>query len=235
MAVDVALAPNALFTLEFFKDYIGSTSLSDTVLTVKINSASSTVQNYLGYDCYRQAVVAEEHRATSDFRFPLRRFPVLSVSEVRYDGTALDVADYEVDTTAGSVRLAYPRFKGSYQVPAYGARVDIGSAQNYYEFDYEAGWVTQAQANEYNGTYEDQAITLPYDIMMACADLASLQVTNHGLAAAGIPTSERIGDAEKEYAASLRRGTGAVATGMSLGMPDWIATRLQRYRMVQVG
>lgn len=235
MAVGICLATNALFTLEFFEDYFGTVTVSEDVAIMYVNSASKSVENYLGYEFHRQTVTAEEHGATGDRRIVLDKQPLLSVTEVRYDGTVVSTDDYDVSLKRQGIRLISPRWSGAYQTPATDYRIQAGSERDKYQVDYEAGWVTHAQANDPVGTYLDNSITVPMDMIHAGAALASLMMTNHNLAGAGIPTSEKIGDAEKEYSASLRRGAGATAASMSLGMPDWIATKLQRYRKVQIG
>jgi len=235
MAMGICLASNALFTLEFFEDYFGEITVSEDIALLYVNSASQSIENYLGYEAYRQAVTAEEHGATGDRRIIVRNRPLISVTEVRYDGTVVSADDYDVSTERQGIRLISPRWSGSYQTPATDYRVQAGSERDKYQLDYESGWVTHAQANEPSGAYEDTAITMPMDITHSGAALASLMMTNHNLSGAGIPVSETLGDASKDYSASLRRGAGATAASMSIGMPDWIATKLQRYKSVQIG
>lgn len=232
----IALANNAVATLAYFRTFSGITSstLDDEVATMYLNAASQAVEKYIGYEFHRQTVTDEKHKGTGDYLIPLRRFPVISVTTVTYNGTNLSASDYAVDTDAGNVRLESPQWSGVYQTPAYAYRKRHGDEERLFEIDYESGWVTQAQSNESGGTYENDAITLPNDILLAALQFATMMGLNHGLAAAGIPVAERLGDAEKEYAASLRRGAGATAMSMAQGMPDWIATKLLPYKRVRV-
>ena len=229
------LAANAVATLAQFQSYFGASDLTNEVQLMYFNAACASLESYLGYEFYRQAVTAEKHEASGDQKLVLRRFPLISVTEVRYNGTALAATDYDVDTDSGIVQILSPQWYGSYQPSSVNTQRPLkGSERQLYQVDYEAGWVTSAQSEEYNGTYEDDPITLPYDIMVAGLALASLQMQQHKLAGAGIPTRERIGDAEIEFSSSIRRGAGATQASMQQGMPDWIATRLGPYRRVRI-
>lgn len=230
----IELANNAIVTLALFKAYFGTTSIDDDILTIYLNSASGAIQAFVGYELHRQTVTDELHHSDGNQRLLLKKYPVKSVTTVQYDDVALAADDFDAELPVGIIRLEQPKNAGDYQYPAFGDRLMMRTGRRKYKVTYEAGWITHAQSNDVGGAYENQTFDIPYPFIDACLAYAALLAGNHRLAGAGIPTRDRIGDAEREYAASLRRGAGATATSLKLGMPDWIAEKIRTFKRIGV-
>jgi len=109
--------------------------------------------------------------------------PILSVSEIRYDGTPIDADLYEIeDAETGFIR----RTDGtSWDSTAYTDGTSIGTRTTghepapLWEVDYSGGWVTPYMVDQ-DGDLSATDRTLPYDIQRAIIDYCQLRDAQMG-------------------------------------------------------
>ncbi|WP_141434387.1 head-tail connector protein [Bacillus sp. 03113] len=100
------VASNALTTLESVKNYlkIGTEQTSeDSMLEGLINSASSAIENYCERKFKEQTYIDEEYDGGGSKYLHLKQYPVKEIISVAIDETSLDVADYKVKKSNGTL------------------------------------------------------------------------------------------------------------------------------------
>lgn len=102
----MAVKANALTTLAKVKTELGITdSARDALLEGYIDVASSAIERRCGRKFQRITVTAEAHEGTGTKQLLVDRTPLVSITSIEEDGTALESDDYEIeDADAGIIR-----------------------------------------------------------------------------------------------------------------------------------
>jgi hypothetical protein len=188
----VALAENALTTLETAKEYLGLVDDNrDNEVERLINAASQMIENYCGRKLYYGEVTETVYGSGTPVIL-LSRYPVVDISEVGYYNNVLPVSEY--DLVDGDLVVANTGAYGLWQRGSY--RTPFA-----YTVSYFGGYVTPQQA--LGDAASDSPVgltrTLPYDIEEACLQLVA---TLESRQAAGAVTDYRVGQVAERYAST---------------------------------
>lgn len=89
----MALSSRSLATIEQFKSYLDiSDNDKDSLLETFVESASSTMIEYLGYDPHSQTYTDEVYTGDGTTRLYLRAIPITALTAVKQEDTAVDAA-----------------------------------------------------------------------------------------------------------------------------------------------
>lgn len=171
----ITVDATALTTLASLKAVLGITGTTqDERLSLTINAASAAIENYCQTQFARATVTNERHPQAGSLRLVVKRVPVLSVTGITADGTALDISELIVESSKGGILYrpgGFPR--SGYDRSALANRPLVGSETPDLLVTYEAGYVTPAQSDETGGDYDGDTVTLPAPLQMACVKLAA--------------------------------------------------------------
>jgi hypothetical protein len=152
----VALNANALITKTELELMIQIVLDSDTANTL-INIASDRIKTYIGYNLVETTYTDEIYSGQGNYNLYLRKFPIVSVTSVKYWDTYNNVLfqtytehqDYQVFLAEGYIRMRGGWYFG----------------KSNYKITYKAGYAV-----------------IPYDIRFACAQLCQLYYDSAGSA-----------------------------------------------------
>jgi hypothetical protein len=221
MPITVVTPPSAtaLTTLATVKDELGITDSSqDARLTRLIAQASSAIEEYCDR-LFGVQVVDETLSWNERARLVLSVAPIVEISSVTFDGTALDAAEWELESRgAGLIFLrsgiGFGRVLVSNEVHVPGITRDARGEEGrkLWTVRYTGGWWLPSMSG--SPTVEP---LLPSDLEAACIDLVR---TMHARRKnwSGDVASERLGDWNASY-----RDSG------SSGMPESVEKRISRY------
>lgn len=174
----VDLAASALTTLDAVLDELGLVSdggAQDNRLKRYCNGASDFIANACSRVLHFEAAITEHLPAFGDTNLLVKRPPIVDVTSISIQGTALDPTSYAVrDDQAGIIFRAtsWPWSAGRTrsitwpQVP--------GSEDAVVQVVYDGGWVTPAQATQMLPR------TLPYDLEDACITMVVARWSRQG-------------------------------------------------------
>lgn len=159
----VALASNALTTLDAAAAELGLVSYNAELLTRAINAASDFCAGYCGRNFGRQTVTGEKHVGTDTRLLLCDVTPLVTITSVSYLGSALDASEYEVDdANAGTILRIGGVFPRDYS----------SMPRKEWSLAYVGGYVLPWQ----DGTGTPAVVRdLPYDIERACIRMAVTQ------------------------------------------------------------
>lgn len=98
----------ALITLQDYKDYAGiSNPKNDTKLEVIVNYVNAYVPTYCGRDFSATSGNVVTNKVLSNFGNTILspEIPIISIQELRINGTAVDTADYIFDNDTGLIEV----------------------------------------------------------------------------------------------------------------------------------
>jgi hypothetical protein len=152
MAITVVTANTnkKLVTLSQFKDMLGITgSTNDALINSIISRVSAFVETYCNRKFSKQTI-KETLPMEGSRNIVLSRFPVISITAIKYDGTTVPVADYALNVPDAGLVFAKNGWNHT-------------SGEYSYEVEYEYGYVLPSEsATNY---------TLPDDIVQAVLQL----------------------------------------------------------------
>lgn len=97
LIVTVPASSTDLTTLATVKSFLGITgSTDDTVLSLLIKSASEAIVDFTNRFFAKETVVEKIPGSNSSILL-LERTPIVSVSEVKFDGSVMTLSDYSID------------------------------------------------------------------------------------------------------------------------------------------
>lgn len=204
----------ALTKLSEVKGDLGITDTSkDAVIERMILAASEAIQVYCDRK-FRKETVAEKHRPSGTLRLVLDRTPIVSLTTIDDDGSAIDMTTVGIEHAgAGIIRKDSPWVHNDTAL-ADSVAVDrlVGTGEKVLTVTYVAGYVLP---NDATGTRN-----LPYDIEEACLDAVVTNYRKRGVDSTII--SETVGDASQTFS----------TTGDSVGrlLPPSVLTTLNRYK-----
>lgn len=179
----IAIASNALTTVAALQAELlpGEFRSSDRE-TLIINAASDLIEAECGRKFQKKTITAEKHQGRGHLFLRLDRYPIMSVSAVRVNGTALKLTDFDILADSGMLWKSdsWPWNPGAFQDLT--RDPDPGSSDYNIEVDYIGGYVLPNDT----GT-----ISLPYALQLACIQLCLWMRSVPGLS--GLE-SERIGN-----------------------------------------
>lgn len=161
----MTLPSNALTILDTVKDDLDlAGSTRDARLTRMIAAASDAIEAY----CQRpfgKATVTEKYQPSGTPLLCLNRTPILSITQVKYDGAVIDADSYEIeDAAAGLLRKKYGVWPAADLAVGGSASQDgvPGTGRKLIEVTYVGGYVLPKDATN------ETPRTLPYTIEQAC-------------------------------------------------------------------
>lgn len=196
-----------------------------TVIPRIILAASDACRTFMNRSpCTYATAISEKTAGYGRNRLVLQRLPLVSITSITIDGTAVTASEYEIeDAEAGLVyrEAGFPwtgiRRAGLSQDPMPGTEArDITVV-------YVGGWVTPAQ-NAADGAL---ARTLPFDIEEACIQTCVSMYRRRGVD--GSISSETLGAASVSY----RGANTAIGSGLGGILPDNAVALLRPYRLIR--
>jgi hypothetical protein len=218
----LALAANALTDLATIKDELSiSGSTLDDRLTRLINEASDAIERYCRRKLTYAEVESEPQAPSGTGTLVLDRYPLIEVTEIRYDEAVVDASQYVVeDAESGIVR----RMNGVWlpqdlTISGSPSQDGVpGTGRKIIAVDYAGGYVTP------NQVADELPRTLPYDLERACLSTVTQLYRQRGRDTS--IASEQLGDAQVSY----RLPNAIIGTGAGGPIPDEVLPLLSRYR-----
>lgn len=166
----MALPGSALATLDDVKSELGlSDSSADTLLERYILAATGAITAYCNRTFHCESGIAESVAGYGEPFLALSRRPIVALSSIAYDGTAIDSNNYSLhDASAGLVHSDSGWAWTASEVAGLSYQKVAGTEERKYSVTYTGGYVTaqQAQLGEF------ATRTLPYDLEEACIEMA---------------------------------------------------------------
>lgn len=178
MAVTINLQANALTTLAVVEDELGLASdagVVDTRLNRYINAASDFLARECNRVFERNDAVVEHLRGFGGTELrPRTRLPILALTSVVVDGTAVDLADDVIVADDGESIIRRSGWPWTAAWAAGNTRRAAGSEYPDIVVTFKGGFVTRPQADvaPLAGAFTGQPVTLPGDLEDACIQLA---------------------------------------------------------------
>jgi len=200
--------PNALITVARAQQSPQLASLTESVLTTLIASASVAIQNYCNRNFVLPAEDYEEaYDGDGDCELLLRKFPISSITAVTIieeDGTevAINPTEFRIKAETGLIRF----------------KPDSTATYTYFPHGFQNVRV------EYKAGFED----VPEDVQQACVLLVCRLRQREKRDEEVV--SESLGDYQASYSKQAVAGDAGPA-----GLPDSVRTLLARYRDIQIG
>lgn len=166
----VTLADNALTSVVNAKAYLGGVCASNDLGRL-INQASTLIESQ-AFRSFGIQSVTEEVPGYGTLRLLVERTPLKSISEIRYDGDAIDLTEVEIEN-AGAGSIIRP---GGWRWTAH-VKDDIsrgpipGSELNLWEVDYVGGYVLPKDDGDPAAPISGASTDLPSDLELACLEL----------------------------------------------------------------
>jgi len=168
-----SLADNALTTYQTLVEELGiDTGCDENLLIRYINSASDAMQGYMGRQLGRATVTDEKQSGHGGKIMLLDRWPLISITEVKYDSSALATDEYEIyDANVGSLYHRTGVWVWTAQVVNDIEQTPYpGNEEKLYEVTYVAGYILP----------KDTGRTLPYDIEDAVIQMVTTRYRSQG-------------------------------------------------------
>lgn len=164
-----------LTTLSRVKDELSiSSTSSDAYLSTLILEASDFITDYTNRDFAKQAYT-ESIGATGTPMMVLDRAPIVSISQIRYNGSTVSSTAYSIsNANAGTIQ----KDDGWADSQIYHQNINAfptGYAKKLWEIDYVAGYKLPNSTD--TGT---SAPALPYDIQRACVEIVKASYLRKG-------------------------------------------------------
>ena len=220
----VALATNALTTLETAKSELGITGTSeDDTLSRYINAASDFCEKYCKVSFYYDAAVVEKVAGYGSTFLAVSRVPLLSVASIEYRGDEVSSDNYEVhgDGENGFIYASGGWNWTTATSTLLNTSIIPGYERKSYTVTYEGGYITPKQEDEAVGTR-----TLPWDLEGACLGLVSNQYAAQGKDTS--VQSEKLMSWSVSYGGGLGTGGGG-GRGRSV-VSQYVLDILNQYR-----
>jgi len=147
LAVKVAAESRDLTTLSSVKEALGlTTTANDSQLDRLIKAASRVVEDYTGRTFAREVVTEKFGVDIDEFelgsaRIVLSRRPVLTIQEIRYDGSAIDMSDVTLEDAEAGFVFRTGGFVSTLIERQNIEKVRTGTLKPIWEVDYSGGYV----------------------------------------------------------------------------------------------
>lgn len=164
ITVTTSAASTDMTTVDTVATELGLTASEKTthtaLLTQQIKEASDFIRNYTGR-VFAKETVTETLRSRGGQRLVLSRTPIISVSEVRLDGTVVDSTNYEIEDADSGFLFKETGWNSTTLYT--GPFVPTPSRKFKYDWavDYVAGYIMPGESGR----------NFPYDLEKSCIDI----------------------------------------------------------------
>jgi hypothetical protein len=162
----MSLNANALTTVAAVQAVTGMSGITTPVAERLINAASAFLEGPRGIarKLYQDSAIVVKVAGYGDPYLRVSQTPINSVTSITYDGSTVDVSDYEIDDAGEG--LIYLSGGATWTAPRASGLISnlplAGMERRLYTITYDGGWITPAQGG---------SATLPADIEEACLQL----------------------------------------------------------------
>lgn len=166
----MALSAHALTTVDAVKLELGLPTgvvhADDGYFESRVNIYSGLIERYCHRHFERSTIAAERHVADGQMMLALERSPLVTLTSISFDGTAVDSTTYEIaDSEAGLVRMIYDAYDTSNIARNVGGDPLPGTGRKLYTVAYTGGYVLPKD----DGVGVPPAVRdLPYELEEAC-------------------------------------------------------------------